>query len=220
MSGKKQAHLVAVNNSCLLHTKVMTPFSELKAAAAIEGFDLQIISGFRSYERQLMIWNEKASGKRILLDDLNHPLDIDLLTDKQLIFAILRWSALPGFSRHHWGTDMDIWDAAAVPADYQLKLIASEYAPGAPFYDLSCWLRQYSKDFGFEMPYSVDRGGVAREPWHLTYAPLAKRFEEILDLSYVRSTIDVHTLVLGDAVIEHLDEIFFRFIENPGRING
>jgi len=220
MSGKKQAHLVAVNNSCLLHAEVVTPFSELKAAAAIHGFDLQIISGFRSYERQLLIWNEKASGKRILLDDLSHPLDVSSLTDKQRIFAILRWSALPGCSRHHWGTDMDIWDAAAVPADHQLKLIASEYDPGAPFYDLSCWLRQYSKDFGFEMPYSVDRGGVAREPWHLTYAPLAKRFEEILDLSYVRSTIDVNALALGDAVIEYLDEIFLRFIENPNRING
>ena len=37
MSGKKQAHLVAVNNSCLLHAEVVTPFSELKAAAAITG---------------------------------------------------------------------------------------------------------------------------------------------------------------------------------------
>jgi hypothetical protein len=49
---------------------------------------------------------------------------------------------------------------------------------------------------------------------------LAKRFEEILDLSYVRSTIDVNALALGDAVIEYLDEIFLKFIENPNRING
>ena len=220
MSGKKQTHLVALSSSCFLHAEVMAPFFALKTAAATQGFDLQIISGFRSYERQLLIWNEKASGKRLLLDDLSQPLDVGLLTDKQRIFAILRWSALPGCSRHHWGTDIDIWDAAAVPADYQFKLIASEYDPGAPFYELSCWLHRHSKDFGFEMPYSVDGVGVAREPWHLTYAPLAKRFEEMLNLSYVRSIIDVNALALSDAVIKHLDEIFLRFIENPNRINS
>ena len=32
------------------------------------------------------------------------------------IDAILCWSALPGGSRHHWGTDCDVIDAAALPA--------------------------------------------------------------------------------------------------------
>jgi hypothetical protein len=42
----------------------------------------------------------------------------------------------------------------------------------------------------------------------------------MLDLSYVRSIIDVNALALSDAVIKHLDEIFLRFIENPNRINS
>ena len=33
--------------------------------------------------------------------------------------AILLWSALPGASRHHWGTDFDVFDRAAVPPDYR-----------------------------------------------------------------------------------------------------
>ena len=111
-----------------------------------------------------------------MLDDLSHPLDVSSLTDKQRIFAILRWSALPGCSRHHWGTDMDIWDAAAVPADYQLKLIASEYDPGAPFYDLSCWLRQYSKDFGFEIKEGESFGLVGESGFHELCMEINKKY--------------------------------------------
>ena len=66
LSGKTQTHL---NDSCLLHTDVFGPFSVLQSAAENEGFDLQVASGFRSYERQLLIWNEKATGKRPLLDN-------------------------------------------------------------------------------------------------------------------------------------------------------
>ena len=36
------------------------------------------------------------------------------LAPDALIETILLWSALPGGSRHHWGTDVDVFDAAAV----------------------------------------------------------------------------------------------------------
>ena len=29
--------------------------------------------------------------------------------------------------------------------------------------------------FGFFRPYTTDRGGVAPEPWHLSYAPVARQ---------------------------------------------
>jgi len=79
---------------------------------------------------------------------------------------------LPGLSRHHWGTDFDVWDAAAVPEDYSLGLVTAEYLSGGPFHHLNTWLsereaRNQSEDFF--RPYATDRGGVAPEPWHISH---------------------------------------------------
>ena len=214
MSGKTQAHLVSLDNTCLMHAEALKPFFMLQDAAAKKGFDLKIASGFRSYERQLLIWNEKVSGKREILDSFSQPLDQTSLSEIQKVFAILRWSALPGCSRHHWGTDIDVWDAAAVPKDYRPELIFTEYDLGGPFYELSKWLKSISSDFYFSIPYSIDTGGVAREPWHLSYSPVEKKFEDALDINYVRSILDPNRLFLGNAVMDHLDEIFCRFVLN------
>jgi len=212
VSGKTPVHLCRLNGDCLLHTDVIYPFNHMREAAAEQGFDLQVASGFRSYERQLAIWNAKASGQRVLLNDTGQPIDSDSLSDTERVLAILRWSALPGCSRHHWGTDMDVWDAAAVPADYSLQLTPAEYALAGPFYGLSCWLDEYAGSFGFFRPYAIDLGGVAPEPWHLSYRPLAGLFEEKLDAAFVLEILDNRKLALSEAVSNSLDEILSRFI--------
>ena len=214
LSGKTQLHLASLGNGCLIHTEVIKPFSLVKTAAEKQGFDLRIVSGFRSYERQLLIWNEKASGKREVLNSLGKPLDLNGLSKAQKVFAILRWSALPGCSRHHWGTDIDIWDAAAVSEEYQPQLITAEYDLGGPFYELSRWLRSDSVNFNFNTPYSIDNGGVAIEPWHLSYTPVAEKFENALSISYVDKIIDSDKLLLSDVVASNLEEIFLKFILN------
>ena len=98
------------------------------------------------------------------------------LSAEQQLHAILRFSAIPGTSRHHWGTDLDVFDAAALPQDYQLQLSPQEVAPGGMFDPLHCWLDQRmaaGEVHGFFRPYGQDRGGVAPERWHLSYAPMA-----------------------------------------------
>jgi LAS superfamily LD-carboxypeptidase LdcB len=212
VSGKTPIHLCRLNDECLLHTGVISPFNRMRKAAAVQGIDLQVASGFRSYERQLAIWNAKASGQRVLLNDAGQPIDSGSLSDTERVLAILRWSALPGCSRHHWGTDMDVWDVAAVPADYSLQLTPAEYALAGPFYELNCWLDEYADGFGFFRPYAVDLGGVAPEPWHLSYRPLAGLFEEKLDAAFVLGILDNRKLALSEAVSNSLDEILSRFI--------
>ncbi|MAD58135.1 MAG: hypothetical protein CMK44_06135 [Porticoccus sp.] len=214
LSGKTQLHLANYDDKFLMHAEVLKPFCMLKYAAEKQGFDLRIASSFRLYERQLTIWNEKASGKREVLDSLGQPLDSNKLSKIQKVFAILRWSALPGCSRHHWGTDIDVWDAAAVPESYQPRLMPAEYNSGGPFYELSKWLRNESINFDFSVPYSVDNGGVAIEPWHISYTPLAKRFENALNISYINTIINTDKLIFSDIVSTNLDEIFIRFIKN------
>ena len=100
---------------------------------AAVGFDLRVASGFRSFDRQLAIWNGKAAGSRPIHDDVGLPIDRGALGEDELIAAILRFSALPGASRHHWGSDMDVYDAAAVPEGYAVQLSPAEVADDGPF---------------------------------------------------------------------------------------
>ncbi len=213
MTGKTETHLAAFqDSSCLLHSSVIEPFTQLKQAASDAEFDLQIASSFRSFDRQLAIWNAKATGERLVLDDACQPLDLDCLSDRDKVFAILRWSALPGASRHHWGTDMDVWDGVAVDADYSLQLIPAEYEVDGPFYDLSGWLGENAQHFGFYRPYANDQGGIAPELWHLSYQPIAQQFEQQLTTDLLREVLDNSDLQLKATVLSCFDEIFERYV--------
>ncbi len=110
--GQTESHLCSSAESLRLgaqvHRDVVRPFLLLREDALAAGFDLRIASGFRSLDRQSSIWNRKATGELAVLDSSAAPLDIEQLNERELVYAILRWSALPGGSRHHWGTDVDI----------------------------------------------------------------------------------------------------------------
>jgi LAS superfamily LD-carboxypeptidase LdcB len=176
LTGREESHLVDLPCGQRLQEPVAHAFTQLQDEARAAGFELAIASGFRSYARQLAIWNGKARGLREVHDDAGLPVALEGLPASEKLAAILRYSAIPGTSRHHWGTDLDIFDAAAMPAGYRLELSPREVASGGPFDPLHCWLDERmaaGESFGFFRPYSRDRGGVAPERWHLSYAPLA-----------------------------------------------
>ena len=213
LTGQTTEHLVCIEDNIFLHRDVAPAFARLRATAALEGIDLAIASGFRAFERQLLIWNGKAQGQRPVLDAQSRPLDVAALTDEELVFAILRWSALPGASRHHWGTDMDVWDRAAVAPGYALQLVPEEYAAGGPFASLDRWLA--SPDvaaLGFARPYGDDRGGVAPEPWHLSHLPVAQRFARCVSVDVLAQVVAASDMALKDAVLANLDLIHERFV--------
>ena len=54
--------------------------------------------------------------------------------------AILHWSALPGASRHHWGTEIDVIDRAALLHGQLAQLVPDEYAADGVFAKLGLWL--------------------------------------------------------------------------------
>lgn len=198
---------------CYLHPDVIGPLHALCGRAAAAGLALRVASGFRSFERQLAIWNAKARGERPVLDAQGRRRDMHALGDRERMYAILRWSALPGASRHHWGTDIDVWDASAVAADYPLQLVAEEYAPGGPFFALHAWLtRELGAGTEFFRPYATDTGGVAPEPWHLSYAPVAREFEARLSPQLLRDAIEAADIELKTVILEDLDTILARFV--------
>src|SRR5215213_8030771 len=132
--GRSDAHLTSLGDVASLgvrmHLDALGAFLDLRAAAASAGFDIAVISAFRSFDQQLSIWNRKATGVLPVLDSLARPLDIARLSEEDLVFSILRWSALPGASRHHWGTDLDVYDQAAKPEEYEVELIPAEVDAG------------------------------------------------------------------------------------------
>ena len=173
----------------LMHEQAAEAFSSLQARAHDAGFQLSVASSYRSYERQLAIFNGKWRGERPVLDDNDRALVRQDYSAEEWLHLILRFSALPGTSRHHWGTDIDIFDPTRIPSGESLQLIPSEYRIGGIFEDLTQWLDTLiaANDCeGFFRPYDRDRGGISEEPWHLSYGPVASKARSRLSAGALR----------------------------------
>ena len=191
----------------------------MRDAARQAGIDLVPRSSFRDFQTQLAIWNRKWTGQRPLYDRRGALLDRARLSDNEAVDAILSWSAIPGGSRHHWGSDVDVIDAAAVPPGYTVELVPGEYASKGIFARLSQWLDANMRRFGFFQPYRTDRGGVSPEPWHLSYAPVSQEALESLSLSTLRRVLEASSIEGKAHVLARLPEIYTRFllaVDAPG----
>ncbi len=211
--GCRADHLDDQRLSHVVHPAIVEDFLAMQAAAKAEGIDLQIASAYRDYPRQLAIWNAKARGQRDLLDDDGVPLNFAELDDWQIVQAILRWSALPGSSRHHWGSDLDIFDAAAIDEDYRLQLTPQEYSSDGVFARLVQWLPDALPEFGFYRPYAVDSGGTAPEAWHISHQRTAAAIRQQLSAGALLQRLEQRAdLALLDCVQAHWSDIEQRFL--------
>ena len=133
----------------------------MREAALEEGIEIEIVSAYRSYERQKFIWNRKFYSNAQ-----------NGISPKENINKIIEYSTLPGTSRHHWGTDIDIIDSnEKVNGDV---LITKLYLKNGPFSKMYKWLTNNSKRFGFHEVYTnnINRKGFLFEPWHYSYCLL------------------------------------------------
>ncbi len=213
LTGRTRSHVVtASNTSATLHKNAVAPFQALCRAARAAGFELRAISSFRDFDRQLTIWNGKYTGERPLADEAGLPLDSARLAPRERIAAILRWSALPGASRHHWGTDLDLIDVLAIPADYSVQLTAAEFLPGGPFAAVFDWLQAHAARFGFFRPFRGELSGVAAEPWHFSFAPEAMRAHRDLTLEVLNEALATAQLCGREAVLADLAQLHARYV--------
>ena len=215
-TGKSDSHVAHTLLEVPVHRELVVPIRQLKRDAAAQGFDLRIASGFRDFERQLAIWNRKASGQAAILDDGGNRLEAEALSEPEKVFAILRWSALPGASRHHWGTDIDVYDAGAIDETYKVQLTVAETCGSGPFAMFHCWLDGYlsASPKGFFRPYALDNGGVAPEPWHLSYWPLAEQYAALVSKDRLFYIVKSSEINLKTAILENFDVIYDRFVTN------
>jgi len=197
-----------------IHRQMITAFAALQQSAKTAGIALKIASGFRSFERQLLIWNNKFIGNTAIKKANGDTVDISGLTDWQIIEAILLYSALPGASRHHWGCDIDVYAPNLLACGESLQLEPWEYQESGPMAKLSTWLSQHAAKFGFYLPYDCYRGGVAAEPWHLSFAPLAQQYQATFNLQALQQCLINSDIASKAVIIDNLTTIAQRYINN------
>jgi LAS superfamily LD-carboxypeptidase LdcB len=221
LTGRATGHLVTLQDPpCTLHHAVVAPFQGLRSAAAAAGIDLVPVSSFRDFDRQLAIWNAKCRGERDLFDRDGVLLDHASLGEDELVSAILHWSALPGASRHHWGTEIDVIDGNASEPGGRVELLPVEYAPGGRYARLAEWLESNLERHGFYRPYARDRGGVQPEPWHLSHAATAAAALAGFTPRMLRDALDGAELGAAATVTARLPEIFERYVLNVDPVPG
>lgn len=215
LTGRARTHIIQIENPRFaIHPEVVEPFFAMRKAAEKAGILMTPFSSFRDFKTQLRIWNKKFLGEKPLYDIQGFPRNYSILSESEIIDAILNWSALPGASRHHWGTEIDVIDGGAISQDYQVQLLPQEVEPGGVFYQLHCWLNENIERFGFFRPYHEYRGGMYPEPWHLSYARVSIPALESLSLELLASTIQASNIKGKELVLERLPEIYQHHVLN------
>lgn len=210
--GLDDSKLVTFNSRNLKATpSSIAALVKLQTAALADGYNLEVASSWRSFERQFSIFDDKFNGRRVVLDKNEQPLDISSLSTKNKVIEIARFSAIPGFSRHHFGTDFDVFASNLLPDGQNLQLTAWEYGKGQYFYQFGKWLETHLEQFGFVRPFTGS-GTVAWEPWHISYKTEAdvflRDFSVSEAISYLKSQNVLWTNSAAEFVLEHIDSVF------------
>lgn len=212
-TGQSDSHIEWLSENCGINRDIVPDWLAMQSAALQAGIDLRIASGFRSFERQLSIWNRKFRGELNVKNAENEIVDMTCLSEQEKIYAILLYSVLPGASRHHWGTDIDVYSPNLLPSGSSLKLEPWEYQENGYFHTLSIWLTKHAKDFGFYFPYQEFSGGVAAEPWHLSHQHFADKMSVILTEQGLRQVIKNSEIEGKDAILSNLTAIMVSHIK-------
>jgi len=140
----------------MLRKESFAAFQKMYEAAKKEGVTLKIISSTRTFTQQKQIWNGKWTR---FAKEAPDPVERAL--------KILEYSAMPGASRHHWGTDIDLNDLNN-PSFEKKGKHATAYE----------WLRAHAREYGYCQPYTAKDAqrpeGYNEERWHWSYTPLSK----------------------------------------------
>ena len=206
--GQADSKLYIISNGLL--PEVSDAFEKMKIAALNSGHDIEIVSAYRSYNRQRDIWNRKYVSN-----------EIKGFSPVENINKIIEYSTLPGTSRHHWGTDIDIIDGSQTNEGD--LLVPKKFHGSGPFNKLRKWMESNAEKFGFLKPYNQDpeRKGFNYEPWHYSYAkksiPMLNAYLELdaislikdrdllgadlLDSKFIKTYLNTHILGIDKALL-------------------
>lgn len=136
-----------------LRTEVLEAFLDLEKNARDEEINLKVISATRSFNHQKRIWDGKWQRTKYMgWSEIEKAKDI------------LTYSSMPGTSRHHWGTDLDL---------NSLENSYFESGEGLKVYD---FLERCGSELGFSQVYTDKingRTGYEEEKWHWSFMPVS-----------------------------------------------
>jgi len=148
-----------------LHKEAYHAFKKMFDAALKDGIKLIILSATRTYNEQKGIWEGKWTG-RVLYYGKNIATSYPDPAERSMY--VLKYSSMPGTSRHHWGTDIDM---------NSMELSYYESETGRKMYS---WLTENAAKYGFCQPYtakdSTRAKGYEEEKWHWSYSPLSSLY--------------------------------------------
>lgn len=133
---------IAPDYSGVLRSEALSALLEMLDAAALDGHDIRVVSGYRSYQEQVTTYQYW----------------VDRLGETEAN----RLSAKPGHSEHQLGTTVDVGSTA-----YGWDLAEAFGATPA-----GQWLESNSVTYGFVLSYPEGKEsttGYAYEPWHFRY---------------------------------------------------
>jgi LAS superfamily LD-carboxypeptidase LdcB len=159
-------------------------FNKMYEAAKKDGITLKIISATRTFTEQQWIWDDKWEKRKN-----------QYKTQADVANSILEYSAMPGTSRHHWGTDIDL-------NSQSLNYYTTE--TGKKLYN---WMKEHAGEFGFCQTYdeTANRAtGYNEEKWHWSFYPISnsllKLYEQKVNYSNIKG-------FKGDATAEEIEVI-------------
>jgi LAS superfamily LD-carboxypeptidase LdcB len=189
-----------------LRPEAAQAFDAMKIAALKDGIDIKVVSSYRDYAHQNRIWERKYLRFRE-----------SGLTPMQAIEKIIEYSTIPGTSRHHWATDLDLIDGTPkVDGDV---LVPSKFHGTGPFCKFKDWMDIHANTFGFQLVYTdeINRKGFKYEPWHYSYAALSKSYLQAYNALDIQQMLAAAKLMGSE---NFTDEFIVRYLkENVNDVN-
>ena len=146
--------LVPVEPGIELHRDAAIALDAMRRAAAADGIDLRLLSGYRSQQLQKSIFFDVKSERN------------------QTAAERAKVSAPPGYSEHSTGYAVDLGDGADPASN-----LSESFERTAAF----SWLQDHAASYHYTLSFpAVNSQGVSYEPWHWRFegsAEALRRFE-------------------------------------------
>ena len=145
-----RGNLKLYGNSHKLQKEAYLALQKMMKSAKKDGFSIKVVSAYRNFNHQNRIWNRKYTKF------INQGY-----SSKQAVNKVLEYTAIPGTSRHHWGTEVDL------STDYSLENNKAKFVR---------WMDENAHKYGFYRVYTNNklRDGYNYESWHYSYRNLSK----------------------------------------------
>ncbi len=149
-------------NGFQLRKEAYDAFIAMQNAALKDHISIQVVSSYRNFAHQNRIWERKYKS-----------FTQQGLSPQKAIDKIIEYSTIPGTSRHHWGTDMDLIDGHVTQPKNVLS--PSHFEGTGCYVKLKKWMDENAGAYGFYLVYTnhMNRKGFKYEPWHYSYKALS-----------------------------------------------